>query len=59
MFVITMSVKEILAIAAILFLAGCFLASVIGTRMARRKQKQEVRRWRLERKPPETKTGDK
>lgn len=44
-----------LSIAAILFLAACVLVAVVGTRIVRAKQKQEVRRWRLERKPTENK----
>ncbi len=44
-----------LSIAAMLFLAACALVAVVGTRIVRSKQKQEVRRWRLERKPTENK----
>jgi hypothetical protein len=47
-----------LSIAAILFLAACALVAVVGTRIVRAKQKQQVRRWRLARKPPERKEKD-
>ena len=44
-----------LSIAAILLLAGCTFVAVVGTRIVRSKQRQQVRRWRLERKPAERK----
>jgi hypothetical protein len=47
-----------LSIAAIVFLALCALVAVVGTRIVRAKQKQQVRRWRLERKPAQHKEKD-
>jgi hypothetical protein len=44
-----------LSIAAILLLFGCTLVAVVGTRIVRSKQRQQARRWRLERKSTERK----
>ncbi|MCC7528139.1 MAG: hypothetical protein IT342_06440 [Candidatus Melainabacteria bacterium] len=44
-----------LSIAAIFLLAACTLVAVVGTRIVRSKQRQQLRKWRLERKPSERK----
>lgn len=46
-----LDVAGTVSLAAILLLCACVVAAIVGTRIVRRKQKQEVRRWRLERKP--------
>ena len=59
MFVLLASnVSAVLSIALVIFLAGCALVAVVGTRIVRSKQKQEVRKWRLERKPAGKKEND-
>lgn len=50
-FLLLADLSAVLSISAIVLLVLCALVAIIGTRLVREKQKQEVRRWRLKRKP--------